>query len=173
MRPSLGVIADTHGDGAAWEKACRVWGPVSGILHCGDVLSAEPSDLVEKIRRAGCPVLIVRGNCDTRRTEERLGLPLLSPYAVIWWYDKLVLMGHGDRFPYLRQLGLAWRAHVVITGHTHVGSVVREEGTIFLNPGSASLPRGRDPASAARIDGEGIRIFTVASDETLHWEPWQ
>ena len=32
MRPSLGVIADTHGDGAAWEKACRVWGPVSSKI---------------------------------------------------------------------------------------------------------------------------------------------
>ena len=49
--------------------------------------------------------------------------------------------------------------------------MVREGKTVFLNPGSASLPMGRDPASAALLDGEGIRVMTLQK-ELLHFEPW-
>jgi predicted phosphodiesterase len=63
------------------------------------------------------------------------------------------------------------RADLVITGHTHVGSLVREGRTWFLNPGGASLPRGRDPASVALIEESIIQIITL-DGELLHYEIW-
>jgi len=76
-----------------------------------------------------------------------------------------------DAFLAFRDLALRCGARLAVSGHTHVGSVVREEGTIFLNPGSASLPKGRDPASCAIADGEGISILTLEGT-LLHREPW-
>jgi predicted phosphodiesterase len=75
------------------------------------------------------------------------------------------------KFQRFSRPGAALRGRLAVSGHTHVGSVVREEGTIFLNPGSASLPKGRDPASCAIADGEGISILTLEGT-LLHHEPW-
>jgi putative phosphoesterase len=172
MNGRLGIISDTHGHEEAWKKALSRWGSVDGVLHCGDVLADIATELEEMIRGAPFPVIISRGNCDRPEDEALLGWPVMAPYATVWWHSRLILVGHGAPFQPLRELGLRCRADLVIYGHTHVGSIVREEGTIFLNPGSAALPKGRDPASAAVLDGDGIRIFVLENGETLHQEPW-
>ena len=172
MDGRLGVISDTHGHEEAWRKALSRWGEIEGVLHCGDVLAEIATGLEEMIRDAPFPVIISRGNCDRPEDEALIGWPILAPYATVWWHSRLILVGHGAPFQPLKELGLRCRADLVIYGHTHVGSLVREEGTIFLNPGSAALPKGRDPASAAVLDGDGIRIFVLENGETLHHEPW-
>ena len=180
MKGRIGVIADTHGDLDAWESALGLWGPVDLIVHAGDVLKAWRSRppknggktvLAEKINACRTPVLIARGNCDEEGDESLLEWPMVEPFLFLWWEGRLILVSHGTDFSEVREKALAWGADLVITGHTHVGSVVREGKTVFLNPGSASLPMGRDPASAALLDGEGIRVMTLEK-ELLHFEPW-
>ena len=173
MKKKLGVIADTHGRSEGWTRALGYWGEIDGVLHCGDVLSAGAEDLADSIRTAPFPVIISRGNADLPTDEDLLGRPLMAPYCTVWWNDLLILVGHGDRFPQLRRTALSCRADVVVSGHTHISSIVRESGTIFLNPGSASLPKGRDPASAALLDEKGISIFVLHTGELLHREPWK
>lgn len=182
MTGRMGVIADTHGDIGAWEAAVRLWGPVDLIVHAGDVLKGWKNRpllpgrggrkaLAEVLNASRTPVLVARGNCDDEEDESLLKWPMVEPFLFLWWEDRLVLAGHGADFSEIRDKGLACSANLVITGHTHVGSLVREGKTIFLNPGSASLPMGRDPASVALLDGEGIRLLTLESD-LLHFEPW-
>lgn len=173
MKRRLGVLADTHGHEDAWVKASLLWGDApDAVLHAGDVLSSDvDTGLGGMIRSAAFPVIISRGNCDYPEDEKILHRPLLSPYAFVWWNGKSILMAHGNRFEELRALALRSRVDLAVYGHTHVASVVREEGTIFLNPGSASLPRGRDPASAAIVDEDEIRIFTL-DGAALHRERW-
>lgn len=177
----IGVISDTHGDLAAWEAATRLWGPVDLIVHAGDVLNGwkrrplppqgGKKALAEVLNRSRTPVLIARGNSDEWEDEALLRWPMIEPFLFLWWEGRLLVAGHGTDFSEIREKSLACGADVVITGHTHVGSLVREGKTIFLNPGSASLPMGRDPASAALLDGDGIRILTL-ENELLHFEPW-
>jgi hypothetical protein len=52
-----------------------------------------------------------------------------------------------------------------------VASVVREGDTVFLNPGSLSLPKGKDPASFAVVSTGGLGIVTL-DGEVLHREAW-
>ncbi len=180
MTGRLGVIADTHGDLESWESALRLWGEVDLIVHAGDVLKNWKSRpllcaggmkaLAEAMNRSVVPVLIARGNMDGEE-ESLLKWPMIDPFLFLWWEGRLILVGHGADFSEIREKGLACGAGLVITGHTHVGSLVREGRTLFLNPGSASLPTGRDPASAAIVDKEGIRILTLKND-LLHFEPW-
>jgi hypothetical protein len=174
MKRRLGVIADTHGHEDAWEKALDLWGAsLDAILHAGDVLSSDiDTGLAGMIRSAPFPVIISRGNCDYPEDEKLLHRPLLSPYAFVWWNGKSILMAHGNAFQSTRTLALQSGMDLVIYGHTHVASVVREERTLFLNPGSASLPRGRDPASAALIDDDEIVIATL-DGMVLHREQWK
>lgn len=181
MTGRMGVIADTHGDIEAWESATRLWGPVDLVVHAGDVLKAWKSRpipwrggkkaLAEILNSSKTPILITRGNCDEEEDESLLKWPVAEPFLFLWWQGRLILAGHGTDFSEIREKALACGADLVITGHTHVGSLVREGKTIFLNPGSASLPMGRDPASIALLDGEGIRLLTLEND-LLHFEPW-
>jgi putative phosphoesterase len=181
MTGRLGIIADTHGDLAGWESATRVWGPIDLVVHAGDVLKPWRSRplrqaggkkaLAEAINASGVPVLIARGNCDGEDDEELLKWPMAEPFFYLWWERRLLLVGHGTDFSEIRSKGLAYGADVVITGHTHVASLIREGKTRFLNPGSASLPMGRDPASAAVLEEDGIRILTLGN-VLLHFEPW-
>ena len=181
MTGRMGVIADTHGDIEAWESATRIWGPVDLVVHAGDVLKGWKSRplpwrggkkaFAEILNASETPILITRGNCDEEEDESLLKWPVAEPFLFLWWQGRLILAGHGTDFSEIREKGLACGADLVITGHTHVGSLVREGKTIFLNPGSASLPMGRDPASVALLDGEGIRLLTLGND-LLHFEPW-
>ncbi len=181
MTGRIGVIADTHGDAGAWEAAVRTWGRVDLVIHAGDVLRTWKSrpqppgrgrrKLAELLNAYDTPILCARGNCDEDEDASLLKWPMIEPYLFLWWEGKLLLAGHGTDFTDVRDKGLDSRADLVITGHTHVGSLVREGKTLFLNPGSASLPQGRDPASAALLDGDGIRILTL-ENRLLHFEPW-
>lgn len=172
MNKKLGVISDTHGENEGWTQAVELWGKIDGVLHGGDVLSPGAEELADSIRTAPFPVIISRGNIDSAEDEVLLGRPLMAPYCTVWWNGRLILVGHGDRFPQLRETALSCGADVVVYGHTHISSIVREGSTIFLNPGSASLPKGRDPASAALFDEHGISIFILHNGGLLHREPW-
>lgn len=56
-------------------------------------------------------------------------------------------------------------ADIVLTGHTHVQSVVDVDGRCVLNPGSVGQPRDGDPRAAyAVIDGGRIELKRVTYD---------
>ena len=174
MKRRIGVLSDTHGHEDAWAKAAALWGDsVDAVLHAGDVLSSDiETGLAGMIRSAPFPVIISKGNCDYPEDEKILCRPLLSPYAFIWWNGKSILVAHGNAFESMRSVALRSRVDLVVYGPTHIASLVREERTLFLNPGSAALPRGRDPASVAVVDEDEIVIFTLDGVE-LHRERWE
>ncbi len=170
---ALGVISDTHGDLHSWQKARTLWGAVEQVLHAGDVLGGRPDGslwLAEEIKNSPAPVLVARGNCDGDSLEELLGWPV-APRVGLIWQGRKICMAHGDRPQEFRQWALEEGADLAISGHTHVASLTLEGKTWFLNPGSASLPRGRDPASVVLVDEGGLTIFTLEGF-VLHRAPW-
>ena len=180
----IGILSDTHGSFPAWKRALELFGPeVKTVLHAGDVLyhgprnsipgGYTPADLSEAINDFyfdGGRVLISTGNCDAP-VDMMVLKPEFHPIVSATWHGRKILMMHGDNFPLLREMALYNKVDLAISGHTHVGSLVREEGTIFLNPGSTSIPKGRDPESAAFATDEGIWIMTLGGEE-LHFEKW-
>lgn len=176
----IGVMSDTHGSFPAWRDALELFGTVDAVLHAGDVLyhgprnplpdGYTPSDLANAMRGYNGTLFIARGNCDAEVDQMVLDKPL-SPCVSLWWRGKKIFMMHGDNFSLFRQMAMDNKVDLAISGHTHVGSVVREKGTIFLNPGSTTLPKGRDPASAAIVCERGISIFTLDGG-LLHREEW-
>lgn len=177
----IGIISDTHGSLNAWSKAWDVWQNPDLVIHVGDVLyhgprnplpeDYSPAELADAMNRCHVPLLIARGNCDADVDGMVLRWPLESRQVTLWWEDRLILVEHGEDFSAFRERALRCGATLAISGHTHVASVVREGKTLFLNPGSASLPKGKDPASVARLDEEGITILTLDGD-VLHREKW-
>ena len=169
----LGVLSDTHGSYPAWAAALSLFKDADAVLHAGDVLyhgGYTPADLANAINDYKGTIFIARGNCDAD-VDQMVLAPLLAPYVSLWWNGKKILMMHGDNFPLFRQMALDSAVHLAISGHTHVASVVRERDTIFLNPGSTTIPKGKDPAGAATVDENEIKILTLEG-EILHSEKW-
>lgn len=141
----IGVISDTHGQLPA--GALAVLEEVSLIIHAGDLDTAE---VLDQLRRIG-PTVAVRGNMD--RGPWARGLPLADTIDV------------GDRRLHIRHIladldldPAAAGVHLVVSGHTHRFEEIRKNGVVYLNPGSARLPRAGSPASMAVVTVGGGRL---------------
>ncbi|TAK13430.1 MAG: metallophosphoesterase [Anaerolineae bacterium] len=134
----IGVISDTHGRLSL--TAREALAGVSLILHAGDV--DRPEILTELAKVA--PVHAVRGNMD------RLpGVAELPRSRVVEVGEVLLFMLHDLLDLDLNPAAAGFRA--VITGHTHRPEVSQRGSVLFLNPGSASHPRGVPRPTVARM----------------------
>ncbi len=175
----IGILSDTHGSLSAWNAALAVFGDVRTVLHAGDVVyrslgftagRGDSGNLAEALRDYTGNILVSRGNCDSSSDEMLTNIIMPSCVSVLW-NGKRIIMMHGDNFPLLRRMALDNKADLAIYGHTHISSVVREEGTIFLNPGSTTIPKGKHPASVAVADMNAISVITLDGG-LLHREEW-
>lgn len=145
------ILSDTHGnirDAAVVTE--RFVGLIDGVWHLGD----NARDLGYLEREYGrTPQLAfagVNGNCD---------MPSSVPYERLFDVEgRRVLMCHGHL--YHVDMGLKWitqkardaGANIVLFGHTHIPYYVEENGILFLNPGSLTLPRGGSSNSYALLE---------------------
>lgn len=146
----LGLISDTHN--LLRPEAIKALQGVDGILHLGDI--GHPQILVELSRIA--PVTAVRGNND--RDDWADSLPK---------WRQLELLEHRLYLIHdLKQMKLDPREagiHVVLSGHSHRPSVHRDQGILFVNPGSAGPRRFKLPVTVAHLtlDHDDIRAEII------------
>lgn len=134
----IGVISDTHGSLSA--AACEALAGVSLILHAGDLDTPEVLARLEQI----APVQAVRGNMDRQPGVSQLPVSRVVSLGEINLY-----MLHDLLDLDLNPVAAGFQA--VITGHTHRPEVQWRGTVLFLNPGSASRPRGVPQASLVRL----------------------
>lgn len=175
----IGVISDTHGDVAAWEKALEIWGPVDLIVHAGDVLyhgprnplvqAYHPPELAERINASQVPVLIARGNCDADVDQLVLEWPLQSQMVLVQTPYIRLIATHGQGMDKAEMVELAkrYRVDIFIFGHTHVPALEKVEGIVLLNPGSPALPKGQEGATVALIDENSVYLKALKDGKTL------
>lgn len=135
----LGLISDTHG--LLRPEALRALAGVQRIVHAGDI--GGPEVLAEL--RSIAPVAAVRGNNDREAWARAL------PETDVLDIDGLLIYVLHD----IAELDLAPEAagfHVVVAGHSHRASVMRKDGVLFVNPGSAGPRRFGLPVSLAFLD---------------------
>lgn len=136
-RMRVGLISDTHG--LLRPEALKALAGVEEILHAGDIGTPE----VLEALRAVAPVQAVRGNNDRGAWASRLP-------------DSLDLQLGGVRIRVLhdaKELDVDPDAgiDVVVSGHSHKPSVVRREGVLFVNPGSAGPRRFKLPVTVGYL----------------------
>jgi hypothetical protein len=138
----IGVISDTHGLLRPEAVACLQGSAL--IIHAGDIGSAEIIDGLETL----APVRAIRGNVD--RGAWTSGFP---DHADIEFAGLRIHVIHNlkalDFDP--AQAGF----NIVISGHSHVPGTRRENGVLYLNPGSAGPRRFRLPVAVASINVAG------------------
>jgi len=141
----IGIISDTHGRLSG--KVLELFSGVEAIFHAGDIGSPKVIDALEEL----APVYAVRGNMDYG--------PLATRFPRKEFVELDDLFFHIIHEPHLLDIDPAAAGiDCVIFGHTHEPYCKEKDGVLFINPGSASLPRyGQSPSVACcTIDGKII-----------------
>ena len=131
----IGLISDTHG--LLRPRALDALAGSDLILHAGDVGAPAILDALGRI----APVTAVRGNID--QGDWALALPPTAVVAGIY-------MLHNLRDLDLDPAAAGYRA--VVSGHSHKPRSYRQNGVLYVNPGSAGPRRFRLPVTLARLD---------------------
>ena len=128
----LGLISDTHGQ--VPNAVHTALAGVDYILHAGDV---GPMDVITELE-AIAPVHAVLGNTDygitlpVTRLEELGGRTILIHHIVDVDFPSQTV----------RELLSTEKPEIVVFGHTHMPFDELRSRIRFINPGSASQPRG-------------------------------
>ncbi|WP_042680844.1 metallophosphoesterase [Anaerosalibacter massiliensis] len=132
------VVSDTHGRIEDFVQFAKKLEKPDLIIHLGDYAD----DGFEIERAMNVDTVVIKGNCDFL-VEKRI-----NNEEILTLNGKKVLITHGHRYNVKMDiLDLFYRAKeegadLVLFGHTHNPLIVEEEGILFMNPGSPSLPRG-------------------------------
>ena len=146
----VGLISDTHG--LLRPQAVDFLQGSDLIVHGGDI--CDPAILTALAAIA--PVIAVRGNNDHGAWAERLRESELFQVGAAFIYaihDVAAI----DVEP------SAAGIQVVVSGHSHAPSIRRDEGVLYVNPGSAGPRRFKLPISVGElvIDGASVAARTV------------
>ena len=146
----IGIISDTHG--RLPQSVPKVFKNTDLIIHAGDIGDPQIIDALEKI----APTRAVRGNMDMGQWAGQL--PRSETVKI---NHKGLYVIHDDY--HLDKNAKADTYHVVIYGHTHRPQVEKQEGILYVNPGSAVQPRHGYPPSVAllEIKGEAIKASLI------------
>jgi putative phosphoesterase len=147
----VGVLSDTHGE--LCDAAVRALSGVDHIIHAGDICSGAILPALRDI----APTTAVAGNMDLGHVAGEL--PATQAVEV---GGVLIYVLHD-----LNRLDLVPEdagVQVVVYGHTHRAEIERQDGVIYLNPGSAGDPRYlRGPTLALlTISGADIEARIVS-----------
>lgn len=139
----VGIISDTHG--LVRPEALHALRESELLIHAGDIGKREVLDNLASI----APVVAVRGNVDRDSWAERLPL-------------ETTLELDGNRIHLVHNINDLHPDHhgctVIVSGHSHRPSIRRENGVLFVNPGSAGPRRFKLPVAVARLRIEHTRI---------------
>ena len=136
------------------------------LILLGDVLYHGPrNDLPEEYNPKGViallngmadEILCVRGNCEAEVDDMVLSFPVLAEYAILYHKERLFFLTHGhklnpDNLPKLK------KGDVLFNGHTHVSKIEElENGILYVNPGSVSIPKENTPRGYVTVDDNAI-----------------
>jgi uncharacterized protein len=161
----IGVIADTHGhlDSAV----LRVFAGVRLILHAGDVL--DPRILVTLGEIA--PVIAVAGNLDAgklgRLPREVAGEVAGVRFAIGHKRKRLMkrlAVGRIDGLP------KGASPDLIVFGHDHAPVAEWVEGSLYLNPGTATSPHEEDDdptVAVVEVAEAGLSVRFVPLERSI------
>jgi putative phosphoesterase len=150
----FGLTADTHDDKTDWPALLAslkaAWGPIDGVLHCGDISTAGALQALTGV----APVYATRSSVDP------------PPAPPVLEDGPRVLEIEGVRVGLTFSLGdtpqsaegaaklFGGPVAACIFGSTHAASLAESDGVLFVNPGSPSLAKNRTAAVLTVADGK-------------------
>lgn len=146
------IASDLHGSEFYCREVLKAFEKEKAerLLLLGDILyhgprndlpkDYAPKAVIALLNERKEQILCVRGNCDAEVDQMVLEFPILADYAVLALENRLVYATHGHIYGEFNPPPLA-KGDILLCGHTHVPKCVEYETYVYMNPGSASLPK--------------------------------
>lgn len=142
----IGVISDTHG--LLRPQAVRALEGSDIIVHAGDIGNPEVLRELKTI----APLFVVRGNTDNGPWIKDIPVADTAEFCGFFFHILHDLAGL-DLDP--QTAGI----HLIISGHSHIPAIIKKDGVLYLNPGSAGPHRFSLPVTLARITIQGKEFY--------------
>lgn len=157
------IVSDSHGLRDELMEVKEKHADCDLFLHCGDSELYPNDPALDGFR-------VVKGNCD-------YGVDFPEELVVDAGSDRIFIV-HGHLHHVKRDLltlmykAKETKANIVCFGHTHLLGFEKIEDTLFINPGSIHLPRGRHEQTYVILETEGnqktIRVMEYGKGELFH-----
>lgn len=165
------IASDIHGS-AYWCKELLSAFEQEGadkLILLGDLLyhgprndfpdDYSPRTVFDMLNAVKDKILCVRGNCDSEVDQMVLAFPIMADYALTEVNGKTLFLTHGHLFnadmpPSLQAGDLLLNGHFHTPYHSEM-----ENGAIYANCGSVSLPKDDTPHS-----------YILIEDGTMYWK---
>ena len=145
------------------------------ILLLGDILyhgprnglceEYDPKAVSELLNLHASDILCIKGNCDSEVDQMVLDFPIMSETALIVNEGVSAILVHGHKLgPQFPIKGV----DIVFSGHTHIPKNSKENGVIFANPGSISIPKENSPNGYIIWTGSEIIWKDIIGEEFDH-----
>lgn len=170
------VFSDIHGRKTVMNKISQIIETIKPdeLFLLGDYLYNGPRNGVpddydgmavsDAIRPFLNRSIFVRGNCDAKVDEMVLGVPLPLK-AIVFRNGHRCVLAHGDEtdssFLDLKE------GDIFFSGHTHIQVLKKENGIVYINPGSPSFPKGGNEASFALFEEGKIEIRRLVDSSVI------
>ena len=141
----IGLISDTHG--LMRPQALAALKGVDLIIHAGDIGKPE----VLQALKAIAPLVAIKGNVDKNGWAK--SLPETKALKI---GDVQVYLIHNVNELDFNPASRGYQ--VVISGHSHKPLIVRRDGVLFVNPGSAGPRRFKLPVAVGELLISGDRV---------------
>ena len=144
--------SDIHGSYSSAQKIADAYEKegAARLILLGDLLYHGPRNPLPKkynpqavaalLNAYKNDILCVRGNCDSEVDQMLLDFPIMADYSLLSADGLDMFLTHGHLYNE-QQLPPLKNGSIFISGHTHVPRAVKNGNYVFLNPGSASLPK--------------------------------
>ena len=144
------IVSDIHGSGYYADKLkdIAIKENPDKIILLGDIyyhgprneLTQEynPMHVAEILNKMKDVIFCVRGNCDAE-VDEMISQFSFNDEIEMIIGNKVVLFTHGHKYN-MDNLPKK-NIDVLVYGHFHTGFIKSQDGILFLNPGSMSLPK--------------------------------
>ncbi len=109
----------------------------------------RPREVCDLLNGMKNELLVVKGNCDAEVDEMISEFPF-APFLYFSHQGKQIFASHGQKYNPTHLPEATF--DILLYGHTHIGEVFRQNGKLFANPGSLSLPKNGTPHSYLILD---------------------
>lgn len=128
----------------------------------------DPKAVIAQLNACKEKLICVRGNCDAEVDQMVLDFPIMADYMILPAGNRLIYATHGHTINMKSMIPMG-KIDILLHGHTHIPAWEEfDDGKLYLNPGSTSLPKESSPHSCMTFDGHTFKWYNL--DQEMYHE---
>lgn len=165
------IVSDIHGSFEDLKKVIEIFEEekLDKLVLLGDLLyhgprnplpdGYNPKEVAKLLNQYKEKIVAVRGNCDAEVDQTVLEFPMRADYIELYVDGHRFFLTHGHLYDE-EHLPMLHQGDVFLYGHFHKPVAKKENGIVFFNPSSISLPKAGEKSFGIYENNE-LKILSM------------